>query len=85
MVIQVFNYQGHEVSFGKGDSVMVNATEMAKPFGKETKDWLKNQSTKEFIHELSNVRNLLFADLVQVKQGSPENRGGHRQAPRRCA
>lgn len=55
---------------------MVSATEMAKPFGKEAKDWLKNQSTKDFINELSNVRNLLYADLVQVKQGSPENGGG---------
>ncbi len=76
MDIQVFNYQGHEVSFGKGDNVMVNATEMAKPFGKEAKHWLTNQSTKDFIAELANVRNLTFADLVQVKQGSPENGGG---------
>lgn len=74
--IQIFNYNGNGVTFRKGDSVMVNATEMAKPFGKEAKHWLVNQTTKEFIEELANVRNLTFADLVQVKQGSPDNGGG---------
>lgn len=74
--IQIFNYNGNSVTFRKGDSVMVNATEMAKPFGKEAKHWLVNQTTKEFIEELANVRNLTFADLVQVKQGSPDNGGG---------
>lgn len=76
IVSKTYDYEGNPVTFNKGDSVMVSATEMARPFGKEAKDWLKNQSTKEFLNELSNVRNLLFADLVQVKQGSPENGGG---------
>lgn len=49
---------------------------MAKPFGKEAEHWLVNQTTKDFIEELANVRNLTFADLVQVKQGSPDNGGG---------
>lgn len=74
--IKTYHYNGCPITFNRGDAVMVSATEMAKPFGKEAKDWLKNQSTKEFINELANVRNLLFADLVQVKQGSPENGGG---------
>lgn len=74
--IQIFNYNGNGVTFCKGDSVMVNATEMAKPFGKEAKHWLVNQTTKEYIEELANVRNLTFADLVQVRQGSPDNGGG---------
>lgn len=74
--IQIFDYNGNGVTFRKGDSVMVNATEMAKPFGKEAKHWLLNQTTKEFVEELANVRNLTFADLVQVKQGSPDNGGG---------
>lgn len=74
--IQIFNYNGNGVTFRKGDSVMINATEMAKPFGKEAKHWLINQTTKEYIEELANVRNLTFADLVQVRQGSPDNGGG---------
>lgn len=42
---QIFQYNGSPISFQKGNSVMVNATEMAKPFGKLAKDWLSNKST----------------------------------------
>lgn len=55
---------------------MVNATEMAKPFGKRPTDWFKNQSTQDFITELSNVRNLPFETLTHSKGGAPENGGG---------
>ena len=44
--IQIFDYNGNGVSFRNGNSVMVSATEMAKPFNKQAKDWLKTQSTK---------------------------------------
>lgn len=37
---QIFQYNGSPITFQKGDSVMVNATEMAKPFGKLVGDWL---------------------------------------------
>lgn len=44
--ITVFNYEGKGVSFlPKDNNVMVNATEMAKAFGKLTKDFLKTQQT----------------------------------------
>ena len=75
-VNQIFQYNGSPVTFQKGDSVMVNATEMAKPFGKSAKHWLSNQSTVDYLSELSKVRNLTFADLVIVRKGSPENGGG---------
>ena len=48
---------------------MVNATQMAKPFGKEAKHWLNNPQTKDFLDELTKVRNLTLTDLVQVKYG----------------
>lgn len=35
----------------------VNATEMAKPFGKKPIDWLRQQSTNEFLETLFKVRN----------------------------
>ena len=67
---QIFKYNGTDITFqlGNGD-VMVNATEMAKPFGKRAVDWLGNQSTSEFIEELTKVRNVTLADLVQVTKG----------------
>lgn len=74
--LQVFSYKGSNVTFSNENGMWVNATEMAKPFGKEAKHWLVNQTTKEFVEELANVRNLTFDDLVQVKQGSPDNGGG---------
>lgn len=49
-------YEGTNITFLKGDNVMVNATQMAKPFGKRPTDWLKLPSTKEFIQTLSEVR-----------------------------
>lgn len=44
---------------------------MAKPFGeaKHPKNWLRNQSVKEFLNELSKVRICASTDLVQVVHG----------------
>jgi len=54
---------------------MVNATEMAKPFGKLAKDWLSNKSTKEFLSTLSAVRTIPLTDLVEIKQGGNKEQG----------
>lgn len=67
--IQVFQYNGSPVTFNTGDSVMVNATEMAKPFGKSATHWLRNQSTKDFIDEYAALRNRNPLDLVQTING----------------
>lgn len=69
-------YEGNAISFSKGKNVMVNATEMAKPFGKTTKDWLRTNSSHEFISSLSGVRHICPTELVKVVQGgSPEQQG----------
>jgi phage antirepressor YoqD-like protein len=67
---QIFNYNGNSITFqlGNGD-VMVNATEMAKPFGKRTADFLQNQQTKNYIREYSVTRKTVTGDLVNVIQG----------------
>lgn len=72
---QIFQYNGSPISFQKGDSVnvMVNATQMAKPFGKSPKDFLKTEQSKCFIETLSEVRKILSSDLVKVTYG---NNGG---------
>lgn len=74
--VQTFNYNGNNITFVTGQGIKVNATEMAKPFGKRPVDWLRFQQSQEFITALSNVGNHTFADLVQVKQGSALNGGG---------
>lgn len=72
---QIFQYNGSPITFQKGDSVMVNATEMAKPFGKLAKDWLSNKSTKEFLSTLSSVRTIPLTALVEIKQGGNKEQG----------
>lgn len=67
--IQKFDYEGSPIAFSKGESVMVNATNMAKAFGKTPKDWLRTNQTKEFISTLSGVRQISPTELVAVNQG----------------
>lgn len=66
---QIFQYNGSPITFQKGDNVMVNATEMAKPFGKSPKDFLKTEQTKAYIGTLSEVKKILSSDLVRVIYG----------------
>lgn len=62
-------FQGIPITFQKGNSVMVNATEMARPFRKRAVDWLNTQSAKDFVNALSEVRKITSADLVAVTKG----------------
>lgn len=67
---RVFDYEGAMITFSKANSkVMINATEMAKPFGKRTSHFLVLDRTKEFIAELSDVRKTVSSDLVKVTHG----------------
>lgn len=73
VVSRVFAYEGANVTFAKkGNLVMVNATQMAKPFGdsKRAKNWLALKSTDEFLSVLSEGRNLPSSDLVKVTYGN---------------
>ena len=66
---EIFRYNGSPITFNNGDSVVINATEMAKPFGKTAKDWLRTKSAEEFIDSLSAVRQICPTELVRVIQG----------------
>lgn len=53
----VFIYKGFEITFQTDDgSVMVNATEMARPFNKRPVDWMRLPSTLGFLSTLREVR-----------------------------
>lgn len=65
----IYDYKGSQISFSNGENVMINATEMAKFFGKRPVDWLQNQQTEDFLNELSKVRKSTLTDLVQVTKG----------------
>ena len=65
----VKHYHGNPITFLNKDSLMVNATEMAKAFGKRPVDWLKTQSANNFVNVYSKVKNITLADLVRVTKG----------------
>lgn len=52
-----FDYEGNPVSFMTEGRIMVNATEMAKPFGKRVQHWLETNQSKEFIQTLVDLKN----------------------------
>lgn len=64
-----YSYEGTPISFSNADGVMVNATQMAKAFGKMPRHWLNNQQVKDFLKELATLRNLNPADLVKINNG----------------
>ena len=66
---KIFFYKGNPITFLKGNGVMVNATEMAKTFGKRPVDWLKYRQSQDFINSLAEVRNVTSVDLVKVIKG----------------
>jgi hypothetical protein len=54
-----FLYQDAEIHFllSQGDNIMVNATEMASLFGKQPKEFLRNQQTKNLIESMLSDEN----------------------------
>lgn len=72
--LKTFNYESNAITFEMGNGVMVNATEMARQFGKRPVDWLNLPSTKEFLNELSEVRKSNNAEiqLVLTKRGGAD-------------
>ena len=73
--VTTFQYNGRSISFFNGSNVMVNATQMAAAFNKVPKDWLRNQSTQEFISTLSAVRQIRPTELIIKQQGGSGDQG----------
>ena len=73
---KIFFYKGSPITFQKGNGVMVNATEMAKPFGKRPIDYLRLPSTNELLSAIVRKSHISENQLVISKQGSTENGGG---------
>ena len=61
-----FEYEGHRISFEFSDgSKMINATQMAKPFGKMVADFLR-QTAESMATKISYKR--ISADVIRVWQ-----------------
>ena len=56
---------------------MINATEMAKPFGKVINNWRHLPSTERFLTAYLDSRKSTVVDnLIVTKKGNPESGGG---------
>lgn len=71
-----YEYKGSKISFEKGNNVMVNATEMAKPFSKRPNDYLNLPSTLELIDAITRKSGISENQIVMIKQGAPQYGGG---------
>lgn len=76
VVKKVFAYDGSNVTFASKDKlVMVNATEMAKPFGKSCNDWLKTDQSKRMVSAISTSKKIDVTNLVKVTNGGNTKNG----------
>ncbi len=58
---QIFRYNGNQITFLNNDgNTMMNATEMAKPFGKKSKDFFKIEQSKDFCITLCKSKSLII-------------------------
>ena len=71
--VQRFNYEGFEITFNGGDNVLVNATQMARPFNKRPAKWLELPSTQEFLDSLMDIRALNNQEFSSVRLSDTSN------------
>ncbi len=69
-LVEVMEFHGSQVAFEEfNGKMMVNATQMAKPFGKTPKDWLRTQQAKDLVDVVAVRQKCLTNDLQVVRQG----------------
>lgn len=76
-LVKVFEYADTPVNFRMKDGiVMVNATAMARHFGKRPVDYLRLPSTAELLEAIVRKSHICENQLVMTAKGSPEHGGG---------
>ncbi|WP_185218849.1 MULTISPECIES: KilA-N domain-containing protein [Elizabethkingia] len=69
-MLEQFNYNGNNVSFlVENDIVMVNATQMAKPFDKRPNDYLSLPSVNELIKAITRKSGIAENQVVKTIRG----------------
>ena len=65
-----FDYKGNQISFERGNDVMVNLTAMAKPYpNKNLTNIINSQEIRDYCNSLTKLQNYSLADLLLVKRG----------------
>lgn len=73
---KIFSYNGSDVFFDVKDDVMVNATQLAKIYGKRPNDYLSLPATNQLINAITRKYGISEIQLVVSKVGSSHNGGG---------
>lgn len=73
---KTFSYNGNDVLFDTKDDVMVNATQLAKIYGKRPNDYLSLPATNQLINAITRKYGISENQLVISKVGSSHNGGG---------
>lgn len=69
-MLEQFNYNGNNVSFlVENDIVMVNATQMSKPFDKRPNDYLSLPSVNELIKAITRKSGIAENQVVKTMRG----------------
>lgn len=69
-LVSVMEFHGSQIAFQEIEGkMMINATQMAKPFGKRTRDWLRLEQAQDLIQTVSEAQMCASADLQQVRRG----------------
>jgi hypothetical protein len=63
-------YEGQEVTFDLSGNGMVNATEMAKACGKQISDFMRLDSTEEYMEALSSDMDIPRSQLIFTEKGN---------------
>lgn len=77
---EIKEYKGTPITFeNKDGKVMVNATEMAKPFGRQPNDWLKTEQAQRMIKAITETKKIGSVEnqlVVTVKGGNDLSKQG---------
>ena len=73
---KTFSYNGNDVLLDTKDDVMVNATQLAKIYGKRPNDYLSLPATNQLINAITRKYGISENQLVISKVGSSHNGGG---------
>jgi phage antirepressor YoqD-like protein len=76
---KIFDYKGTPITFQIGNgNIIVNLTEMAKPFGKMPAHFLSNDQTKRYINVLAKTVTIGFP-IVKTVEGKFGGTWGHQK------
>lgn len=74
-LIEVMKFHGNQIAFEEiNGKMMVNATQMAKTYGKKPDDWIRTQQAKDLTETLTVSLICETKDLQVVRQGG-QNQG----------